>query len=111
MITFEHFFETATAHSAGPYDYQCRLACGPMQPGESRTEWLSKGTTCQSRLIHIPTGLGKTAGVVLAWLWNRLQIRNQKSEIRNPDWPRRLVYCLPMRTLVEEMAGSRILTR
>jgi CRISPR-associated endonuclease/helicase Cas3 len=39
--------------------------------------------------------LGKTAAVVLAWLWNRVQ---------RPDseWPRRLVYCLPMRTLVEQ---------
>jgi CRISPR-associated endonuclease/helicase Cas3 len=46
-------------------------------------------------LIDVPTGLGKTAAVVLAWLWNRV---HEKSE----SWPRRLVYCLPMRTLVEQ---------
>ena len=50
---------------------------------------------CHSQIINVPTGLGKTAAVVLAWLWNRVQIRN-------PEWPRRLVYCLPMRTLVEQ---------
>jgi hypothetical protein len=32
---------------------------------------LSGGTPCKSRLINIPTGLGKTAAVMLAWLWNR----------------------------------------
>ncbi len=46
-------------------------------------------------LIDIPTGFGKTSAVVLAWLWNR--VFKQRD-----DWPRRLVYCLPMRTLVEQ---------
>jgi len=40
-------------------------------------------------------GLGKTASVVLAWFWNWI-------EKNRPDWPRRLVYRLPMRTLVEQ---------
>ena len=46
-------------------------------------------------LIDVPTGFGKTGAVVLAWLWNRV-LRHRD------DWPRRLVYCLPMRTLVEQ---------
>ena len=46
-------------------------------------------------LIDIPTGIGKTAAVVLAWIWNRIINLND-------DWPRRLIYCLPMRTLVEQ---------
>ena len=79
MMTFETFFSTATGVNA-PYDYQRRLAADP---------------ECQSRLIEVPTGLGKTAAVVLAWLWNR-------SHLHQNDWPRRLVYCLPMRTLVEQ---------
>ena len=54
---------------------------------------------CRSQLINIPTGLGKTAAVVLAWLWNRVARQGQ-------DWPRRLVYCLPMRTLVEQTEGN-----
>jgi hypothetical protein len=29
-------------------------------------------TACHSQQINIPTGLGKTAAVVLAWLFNRL---------------------------------------
>jgi len=77
-MTFEQFFEAATGHA--PYDYQRRLAGG------------DEGRRCESQLINVPTGLGKTAAVVLAWLWNRIQIRNA-------EWPRRLVYCLPMRTL------------
>jgi len=96
---FDAFFEKATGNT--PYDYQRRLACG--EQGDEK--WLSGGTNCNSRLINIPTGLGKTAAVVLAWLWNRIgvQIQNPKSEIQNQEeWPRRLVYCLPMRTLVEQ---------
>lgn len=78
---FDRFFSGATGHE--PFDYQRRLAGG------------DSGTACQSQLINVPTGLGKTAAVVLAWLWNRVQFSNRK-------WPRRLVYCLPMRTLVEQ---------
>jgi len=60
---------------------------------------LAEDSACQSRLIEIPTGLGKTAAVVLAWLWNR--VLQPDIEARK-QWPRRLVYCLPMRTLVEQ---------
>src|SRR5260221_2009463 len=80
-MNFQEFFITATWHD--PFDYQRRLAGG--DPGKE----------CRSQLINIPTGLGKTAAVVLAWLWNRVNVRN-------PEWPGRLVYCLPMRTLVEQ---------
>lgn len=77
------FFNKAAGHDH-PRDYQSKLAGDPDQ-----------GEPCASRLIHIPTGMGKTAGVVLAWLWNR-------HHLGRDDWPRRLVYCLPMRTLVEQ---------
>ena len=92
------FFKTATGGSHSPYDYQSRLACGE-RDAKSDAEWLSSGNDYHSRLINIPTGLGKTAAVVLAWMWNRV-VRN------DPAWPRRLVYCLPMRTLVEQTAGE-----
>ncbi len=98
MATFNGVFSAATGHSK-PFDYQCRLACGPQQPNESPQQWLSHGTRCQSQLLPIPTGLGKTAAVVLAWLWNRVVLNP-------PTWPRRLVYCLPMRTLVEQTADN-----
>jgi CRISPR-associated endonuclease/helicase Cas3 len=93
-MRFDDFFKLATGHHQGPFDYQCRLACGERK-GRVEAEWLDNRTDCRSQLINIPTGLGKTAAVVLAWLWNRVQIQN-------PKWPRRLVYCLPMRTLVEQ---------
>lgn len=79
---FDGFFGAAMGSERRPYDYQRRLAGG------------DEGTECISQLIDIPTGLGKTAAVVLAWLWNR--------SLPNSSWPRRLVYCLPMRTLVEQ---------
>lgn len=87
MSAYDDFFARATGHQS--YDYQRRLACGE-QDGRPDSEWLRGGTGCRSQLIDIPTGLGKTAAVVLAWLWNRVHLKN-------PDWPRRLVYCLPMR--------------
>jgi len=86
-MTFDQFFEAATGHP--PYDYQRRLA-------ESDAV-----RRCQSQLINIPTGLGKTAAVVLAWLWNRLAptLNSQPSTLNCRQWPRRRIYCLPMRTL------------
>ena len=91
-MKFDAFFKSATGNT--PYDYQCRLACGEAARA-AKPETLTTGRDCQSLLINIPTGLGKTAAVVLAWLWNRVQLQN-------PKCPRRLVYCLPMRTLVEQ---------
>lgn len=74
---YPSFFKAAMGNP--PYDYQSRLA----------------GLPCESRLISVPTGLGKTAAVILAWLWQRVASGDA-------NWPRRLVYCLPMRTLVEQ---------
>lgn len=48
-------------------------------------------------LLEVPTGAGKTAAVIGAWLWRRL---HDPSSVG-----RRLVYCLPMRTLVEQTRG------
>jgi CRISPR-associated endonuclease/helicase Cas3 len=73
---FGLFFYQATGSQ--PYPYQEKLATEPVQ----------------SRLIHVPTGCGKTAAAILAWLWRRGM---------DPEHtPRRLVYCLPMRVLVEQ---------
>jgi len=110
---FNAFFSAATSHA--PYDYQRRLAGAASMEGSApsdlsadpssetlvKEEALAKMEPfpCRSQLINIPTGLGKTAAVVLAWLWNRVALQR-------PDWPRRLVYCLPMRTLVEQTEGE-----
>src|SRR5665213_2665148 len=67
---FDTFFRAVTRNL--PYDFQRRLACGERN-GRPEAEWLASGTECNSHLINIPTGLGKTAAVVLAWLWNRVQ--------------------------------------
>ena len=93
MTDYRTFFRAATG-VGNPYAYQSRLACGE-GADLGRDETLRGGRSCDSLLVNIPTGLGKTAAVVLAWLWNRVILKRQ-------DWPRRLVYCLPMRTLVEQ---------
>ena len=92
LNTFNHLFAKATGFC--PHEYQARLACGE-RGSRGYDDWLSDGNACESMLIEIPTGFGKTGAVVLAWLWNRVLKCHD-------DWPRRLVYCLPMRTLVEQ---------
>jgi CRISPR-associated endonuclease/helicase Cas3 len=100
-MTYAQFFQEAFQRAGRvgrvPYTYQCQLAGG--DAGASANGNFSHGTDCRSQLIDIPTGLGKTAGVVLAWHWNRVA---QPNETERSRWPRRLVYCLPMRTLVEQ---------
>ncbi|MCK9566091.1 MAG: CRISPR-associated helicase Cas3', partial [Methanothrix sp.] len=86
---FLEFVRTATyddnsKEGHDPYPFQKRLATEKELP----------------ELIDIPTGLGKTDAVVLAWLWRR---RFAGEQMRAAT-PRRLVYCLPMRTLVEQTA-------
>jgi len=58
-------------------------------------ESLGEEVTCADRLLRIPTGFGKTAGVVLPWLYRRVVLNDAR-------WPLRLVFCLPMRVLVEQ---------
>lgn len=77
--SFDDFFLTATG-GRKPYPYQTRFAEAAKLP----------------HLIRAPTGAGKTATAVLGWLW---RLKNPKTY---PGTPRRLVYCLPMRVLVEQ---------
>lgn len=57
--TFDEFFRAATGGNT-PYDYQRRLACGE-RGTLTDAAWFAAGIACQSQLINIPTGLGKTA--------------------------------------------------
>lgn len=52
--------------------------------------------------VRVPTGLGKTATVILGWVWRRFYSPSQIQA----STPSRLVYCLPMRTLVEQTTCS-----
>jgi CRISPR-associated endonuclease/helicase Cas3 len=74
---FEDFFERAAGTS--PHGYQARLARDGLPA-----------------VVQAPTGAGKT-GIVLAWLWRRLHERYRD------ETPRRLVYALPQRSLVEQV--------
>jgi len=71
----------ALDNSHAPFPYQVRIA---------EEQWPG--------LLKIPTGLGKTSAIGLAWAYKRIQ--------GDPHTPRRLVWCLPMRTLVEQTAEN-----
>ena len=58
---------------------------------------LALTTEAWPTVLVAPTGSGKTAAVTLGWAAHRL---------RSPEaTPRRLVRCVPMRTLIEQTAG------
>lgn len=71
-------FESAFRRASGfePYDYQRQLAARTTPPA----------------VVEVPTGSGKTLAMLIPWLVD-------------PNAPRRLVYALPMRTLVDQTAG------
>jgi CRISPR-associated endonuclease/helicase Cas3 len=79
-VDFSAWFFAITTKE--PFPYQERLASASDLP----------------ILLNVMTGAGKTATIVLGWLWRR---RFAAPAIRDKT-PRRLVYCLPMRTLVEQ---------
>ncbi|MEO2014022.1 MAG: CRISPR-associated helicase Cas3' [Fuerstiella sp.] len=83
MKNFSSFFRSLTDHPESR-QWQADLAAD----GEVR-----------SRLVRRVTGDGKTEGVLSAWAWNALA--NPDEAVRT-KWPRRLVWCLPMRVLVEQ---------
>ena len=79
-MTYEAFFTRATGRP--PFPYQRGLALADRLP----------------EALCAPTGSGKTAAVVLAWLYRR----RLASEVERRATPRRLVVCLPMRSLVTQ---------
>lgn len=79
-MDFDSFFKQATGFP--PYPYQERLATQGSLP----------------HVLSVPTGVGKTAAAALAWLYRR----RYAGDAVKLKTPRRLVYCLPMRTLVEQ---------
>lgn len=78
MMTFADFFDKATNGEQTPFPYQIVFAESCDLP----------------ELVHAPTGSGKTATAILGWLWRYFY--------SGKPTPRRLVYCLPMRVLVEQ---------
>ncbi|MEA2066810.1 MAG: CRISPR-associated helicase Cas3', partial [Thermotogota bacterium] len=88
-MDYDDLFIKATGIESGPFDFQRIMAEGKELP----------------QLVNVPTGCGKTASVVLAWLWRR---RFHKENVIRENTPRRLVYCLPMRVLVEQTRDNCI---
>jgi CRISPR-associated endonuclease/helicase Cas3 len=81
MASFDSFFSAATG-GAVPYEWQRRVAEDGLP-----------------ELIDVETGAGKTAGVVLGWLWRRTRSADPEIRRRALDW---LVLALPMRSLVDQ---------
>ena len=73
--SFDEFFRSATGRP--PYTYQRALGELSNPPG----------------VLQVPTGAGKTQALIVSWLYAR--------RVRKAG-PRRLVYALPMRSLVEQ---------
>ena len=80
MTSFVDWFDAVSGQPSPPHLWQIGLAASD---------------DVRSRLIRVPTGMGKTLGVLAAWSWHRIGRADQ-------HWPRRLVWCLPMRVLVEQ---------
>jgi CRISPR-associated endonuclease/helicase Cas3 len=80
MNAFHEFFQRAMGgeRTVAPYPYQTKFATQATLP----------------HLLRVPTSAGKTATVILGWLY--------RWQTRPKGTPRRLVYCLPMRVLVEQ---------
>lgn len=79
-----------------------RFASAPGGTGMAPREWqeeLARDEVPRSRVIRIPTGYGKTLGVLSTWVYHRLERQDDR-------WPRRLVWTLPMRVLVEQTADE-----
>ena len=79
---FDSLFSIAAGTSRDPFPYQRQLATESALPV----------------VLNVPTGAGKTAAVIAAWIWRR--------HVDPQSTPRRLVYALPMRVLVEQTAAT-----
>ncbi|MEM0448866.1 MAG: DEAD/DEAH box helicase, partial [Methanomassiliicoccales archaeon] len=89
-MEFEEFFERAIKHKSKtfkPFPYQKRIA-----------------ETGFPEVICLPTGAGKTLAILLAWIYRR---RFASEDIRSAT-PSRLIYCLPMRVLVQQVRDECI---
>ena len=85
--SFKEFFHAATGNI--PFPYQERFANVSVLPD----------------VLNVPTGSGKTAAMVLGWLWRRFY--HPDAEVRTKT-PRRLIYSLPMRVLVEQTRDNTL---
>jgi len=87
-MSYETLFARAM-EGTRPYPYQERLA-----------------TEAWPDMVDIPTGLGKTAAISLAWLYKRGWRTDGKHVPPDEQTPRHLVWCLPMRVLVEQTEAN-----
>ncbi len=75
---FERFFKKATGFDA--YHWQSAIALQGL-----------------AEILLVPTDFGKTEGVAVAWAWRKIALKDDAG-------PPHLVCCLPMRSLVRQIA-------
>jgi CRISPR-associated endonuclease/helicase Cas3 len=80
-MQYIEFFESLT-EKPSPYPWQ-----------QSFSQWAGEKVA----IVSAPTGAGKESGAVLPWLYG------QACEL---DVPSRLIYCLPTRSLVDQVHSN-----
>lgn len=95
-MSYADFFKRATRteeqpDGLKPFRYQRRLAEKP---------W--------PELLDVPTGMGKTAAVVLAWLWKRGWREGGREASPDTGTPRRLVHGERRASVSEARCSTRI---
>lgn len=89
--------------SGGPDALRGRVSRGNGQDPYPYQRVLAEAEQLPEVLVA-PTGAGKTAAAILGWLYRR---RFADHETRRAT-PRRLIFCLPMRTLVSQTCGAAV---
>lgn len=84
ITTFESFAKIATGKD--PYPYQTQIARDGLP-----------------ELLSVETGAGKTAAVIVGWLWRRFYHEDLNVRMNTPRW---LVICEPMRSLTEQVFNN-----
>lgn len=94
--------EEKSRHAVGETDFVSKFRAAT---GEDPFDFQKRFALNLPSLVNVPTGLGKTAMAVIGWAWRRrfADVAVQRAT------PRRLVYCLPMRVLVEQTRDNVVL--
>lgn len=84
IAPIDDLYERVLGAGTEPYAYQRRIALDGLP-----------------ELLDVPTGCGKTPAMLLGWLYRR---RFHPDHAVRESTPRRLLWCLPMRSLVDQTA-------
>jgi CRISPR-associated endonuclease/helicase Cas3 len=84
--SFRAFFRACTGHDPFPWQERFAEAC-------------EKGTP--PHVVNVPTGLGKTPGTIVGWVWSLAKAAEQP---KTRQVPMRFIHVSPRRTIVDQTA-------